>query len=33
MDIKQVTTVLGLDDIVDYSENFIGGKDSFYEIL
>lgn len=33
MDTKQVTTILGLDNIADYSENFIDGKDSFYEVL
>lgn len=28
-----VKTIVGLDDIVDYSENFTEGKSSFYEIL
>ena len=28
-----IETIVGLDNIVDYSENFIEGKNSFYEIL
>ena len=28
-----VKTIIGLDNIVDYSENFTDSKDSFYEIL
>lgn len=28
-----VKTIVGLDNIVDYSENFTEGKSSFYEIL
>lgn len=28
-----IKTIVGLDNIVDYSENFTEGKNSFYEIL
>jgi hypothetical protein len=33
MDINNVEVLLGLDDIVDYSENFEDGKEDFYDIL
>ena len=33
MDIPNVRTIVGLDDITDFSENFKDGKEEFFEIL
>jgi hypothetical protein len=33
MDTDKIKVVVGLDDITDYSINFKGGKEDFYEIL
>jgi hypothetical protein len=33
MDIDNIQVLVGLDDITDYSENFVDGKEDFYDVL